>query len=110
MFSGVYRPTREFFAHMETSPLPVKGCKLIVTYAQHSWSLNSEGSLEYHTYCDSSSNRSSNSNLRGPVTLTPIAECLAVELPLHVFTTVVAVIRSSKPNLLLALNTCLKHI
>ena len=24
---GVYRPTREFFTHMETSPLPVKGCK-----------------------------------------------------------------------------------
>ena len=23
----VYRPTREFFTHMETSPLPVKGCK-----------------------------------------------------------------------------------
>ena len=24
---GVYRPTREFITHMETSPLPVKGCK-----------------------------------------------------------------------------------
>ena len=24
---GVYRPTREFFTHVETSPLPVKGCK-----------------------------------------------------------------------------------
>ena len=23
----VYRPTREFFTHMETSPWPVKGCK-----------------------------------------------------------------------------------
>ena len=23
---GVYSPTREFFFHMETSPLPVKGC------------------------------------------------------------------------------------
>ena len=23
----VLRPTREFFTHMETSPLPVKGCK-----------------------------------------------------------------------------------
>ena len=22
-----FRPTREFFTHMETSPLPVKGCK-----------------------------------------------------------------------------------
>ena len=24
---GGFRPTREFFTHMETSPLPVKGCK-----------------------------------------------------------------------------------
>ena len=24
---GVYRPTGEFFTNMETSPLPVKGCK-----------------------------------------------------------------------------------
>ena len=24
---GVYRPIREFFSHMETSPLSVKGCK-----------------------------------------------------------------------------------
>ena len=24
---GVYRPTREFFTHTETLPLPVKGCK-----------------------------------------------------------------------------------
>ena len=27
VFWGVYRPTREFFTHIETSPLPVKGCK-----------------------------------------------------------------------------------
>ena len=26
-FFGVFRPTREFFTRMETSPLPVKGCK-----------------------------------------------------------------------------------
>ena len=25
--SGVFRPTREFFTHFKTSPLPVKGCK-----------------------------------------------------------------------------------
>ena len=24
---GVYHPTREFFTHMQMSPLPVKGCK-----------------------------------------------------------------------------------
>ena len=26
-FFWVYRPAREFFTHMETSPLSVKGCK-----------------------------------------------------------------------------------
>ena len=26
-FFGVYRPTRKIFTHMETSPLPVEGCK-----------------------------------------------------------------------------------
>ena len=27
LFVWVFRPTREFFTHMETSPLPMKGCK-----------------------------------------------------------------------------------
>ena len=49
---GVYRPTREFFTHMETSPLPVKGCKFSSSYARHSWPSSSEGSLTWHTYCD----------------------------------------------------------
>ena len=38
---GVYRPTREFFTHVET----LKGCKF--------WPmLGSYGSLTYHTHCD----------------------------------------------------------
>ena len=48
---GVYSPTREFFTHMETSPLPVKGCKFW-PYSRHSWSLSNEGSLTCHTCCD----------------------------------------------------------
>ena len=24
---GVFRPTQNFFTHLQTSPLPVKGCK-----------------------------------------------------------------------------------
>ena len=74
-----YCPTREFFTHMGTSPLLVKGCK---------WLLSSEGSLASHTYCDSGTVY--DSHLRGPVTLTPIAERLAVERSLHVFTTYVS--------------------
>ena len=64
---GVYRPTREFFTHMETSPLPVKDCKFL-TYAQHSWPLSSEVSLACLTYCDTSDY---NDHLRGVLTLTP---------------------------------------
>ena len=45
---GVNGPIREFFTHVETSPLPVQ----IMTYARHSWTLSSEGSLACHTYCD----------------------------------------------------------
>ena len=26
---GVFRPNQEVFTHMETSPLPVKGCKFL---------------------------------------------------------------------------------
>ena len=49
----------------------------ILTYARHSWPLSSEGSLACHTYCDTGC----------PVTLTPIAEPLAVKLSRPVFTT-----------------------
>ena len=48
--------------------------------ARHSWSLGSEGSFACHTYCDTG-------HLQGPVTLTPTAERLAVELSLPVLTT-----------------------
>ena len=30
-----YRPTRKFFTHMETSPLPVKGCKFLPMLGTH---------------------------------------------------------------------------
>ena len=52
----------------------------ILTYARHS--LSSEGYLTCHTYCDKGLLFI---NLRGPVTLTPVAERLAVELLLPVF-------------------------
>ena len=32
---GVYHPTWEFFTHMETSPLPVKGCKFWPMLGSH---------------------------------------------------------------------------
>ena len=49
----VYRLTREFFTHLETSPLPMKGCKFL-TNARHSWPLSNKGnrSVTCHTYCD----------------------------------------------------------
>ena len=53
----------------------------ILTYARHSWLLSSEGYLLWHV------TSLYNGHLRGPMTLPPIAECLAVELSLPVFTT-----------------------
>jgi hypothetical protein len=47
----VLRPAQEFFTYMETSPMPVKGCK-IWAYAPRSGPLSREGSLSYHTYCE----------------------------------------------------------
>ena len=76
---GVFRPTREFFIHLETSPLPVKGCKfwpMLGTYGQ--WVFFHVPHLLWHgapVY---------NGHLRGPVTLTPIAFQLAVEQSLPV--------------------------
>ena len=57
----------------------------ILTYDRHSWPLSREDSLTCHTYCDTG--HPFTGHLRGPVTLTPIAERLAVELSLPVFTT-----------------------
>jgi hypothetical protein len=47
----VLRPAQEYFTYMETSPLPVKGCK-ISAYARRSGPLSREGSLSCHTCCD----------------------------------------------------------
>ena len=53
----------------------------ILTYARHAWPLSSEGSLTCHGPTLYSG------HIRGPVTLTPVAERLAAELSLPVFTT-----------------------
>jgi hypothetical protein len=45
----VLRPAQELFTHMETSPLPVKGCKI---YARRSAPLSRGESLSCYTYCD----------------------------------------------------------
>ena len=41
-------PLENFFTHIKTSPLQVKGCK----FPRHLWPLSSEGSLACHIYCD----------------------------------------------------------
>ena len=52
------------FTQKESTALPLKGCK----NARHSRPLSCDGSLACHTY------RDTGSHLRGPVTLTPVAE------------------------------------
>ena len=52
---GVLHPTREVFNLMETSQLPVEGCKfwlVLGTHGHWAWPLSSEGSLACHTFCD----------------------------------------------------------
>ena len=63
------RPT-----HMETSPLPVNGFK-ILTDTRRSWPLSSEGSLACHTYCDTGH----------PFIHPMVAVRLAVALSLYIF-------------------------
>ena len=53
----------------------------IFTYSPHSWPLNSDGSLAYHTYCDTG--HPFICHLRGHVTLTITAERLAVKLSFY---------------------------
>ena len=67
--------------------IPGEGLQ-ILTYARHSWPLSSEGSLASHNLLWHGASVY-NGHLRGPVTFTPIAERLAVELSLPVFTTYV---------------------
>ena len=90
--SLIDRSTREFFTHMETSPLPVKDlCSALMAIEQ--WGFFSvplwHGPSAYKGL------------LRGPVTFTPVAESLAVELSIPVrLRSVAAGIWT--PNLLLA--------
>ena len=49
---GVFRPTREFFSHLETSPLPVKGCKFWPILGTHGhWAVRSEATCTVTRAC-----------------------------------------------------------
>ena len=72
--------------HKETSPLMVKGCKLwpiLGTCGHKHWRSISVPHLMWHRVFVY------DGHLRGPVTLTPNAERLALELSLPVFSTLV---------------------
>ena len=75
----IYRPTRKFFTHVKTSPLPDKGLQ-ILTYAGSAfmaieqWWFFSVPNLLWHVASVY------NCHVRGPVTLAPTAMRLAVEL------------------------------
>ena len=96
---GVYRPTLEFFTHhMETSPLPVKGCKCWPMFGTHGhWAVGVRIFNVPHLLWHGPTLY--NGLLRGPVILTPVAERLAVEQSLPVFTTQFCCDRGSNPDL-----------
>ena len=96
---GVLSHSRSFHLYGDVT---IAGERLqIFTYARHLWPLSSEGSLACHTYCDTSV-------YNGPVTLTPIAERLAVKLSLPVLrlSSVPAGIRTPNLPLANAINHC----
>ena len=102
VYLEVYRPTQEFFTHMETSPLLVKGCNFDLCSALtaiEQWGFfNVPHGLRHRPIIY-------NGHLQRLVTLTPVAEHLAVELSLPVFTTWVCRDRGSNPDLLHARRT-----
>ena len=51
VYLRVFIPLENFFTHMETSAIPMKGLQ-ILTYARHSWPYHNEGTLACHTCCD----------------------------------------------------------
>ena len=59
----------------------------ILTYALHLWPLSIEGTFFSVPHLQRHGSSVYNGRLRGPMTLTSIAECLAAELSLPVFTT-----------------------
>ena len=69
--------------HLYGDAIIASGRVHIFNSARHSWPFSSEGSSACHTYCVNVYN----GHLRGPVKLAPIAERLAVELSLTVFST-----------------------
>ena len=78
---GIYRPTWESFTHMEMSPLPVKGCKFWPMLGTHGhWAVR----VLYVPHLLWHGASVNHCHLRGTVTLTHIAERLAVELSLPV--------------------------
>ena len=78
---GLYCPTREFFTHMETSTANFDLCSAFMAFEQ--WGFFSLPHLLRHGASFY------NGHLWAPVTLPPIAKCLAVELSLPIFTTYV---------------------
>ena len=81
---GGNRPTLQFFTHMGTSLLSVKVCNFLPVLGTHGhWAVGFFSVLHLLWHGDSVYN----GHLRGPVTFTPIAQRLAVELSLHVFMT-----------------------
>ena len=99
-FFEVSCPTREFFAHKETSTLKMKDFKfqpILGTHVHSAWSFHNEGSLACHTYY----NRSISvwCHLRGTMTLTPVAVRLAMGLSLHVLRVISVTVGIWTPNL-----------
>ena len=79
---GFFFPTREFFSHLEISPLPLKDCKFYLCSALMTFELWGNFSMPHLLWHGPTLY---NGHLRGPVTLTTVVERLAVEVSLTCF-------------------------
>ena len=76
-------PFEFFITHMETWPLPVKGCKFWPMLSTHG--LIEQWGFLYLPHLLRLGPTVNNGHLKGPVTLTPVAERVAVELSLPIY-------------------------
>ena len=111
VFSGFSSHSRMFHSYRDVT-IAGEGLQ-ILTYARHSWTLSSEERFFSVSHLMWHRASVSNGHLLGPVTLAHIAEHLAVELSLPVFTTrlgsVAAGIRTTNLPLAVERSNSMRH-
>ena len=94
---GIYVPHLRIIHSFGYDTITDESLRILI-HGRHSLFWSCEGSLAYHTYCDTVRASIYHCHLRGTMTLIPVAELLALELSLPGFTTYVCRALDSKPS------------